>query len=87
VVIEMGKVKERGFSVEMDSKNHVRSLVVSDESRGKVLIEGNLGELRELEMVEEIVLQMKGTKGTLRVDLDNRDIRKLLEKKEREENI
>lgn len=83
----MGKVKERGFSVEMDSKNHVRSLVVSDESRGKVLIEGNLGELRELEMVEEIVLQMKGTKGTLRVDLDNRDIRKLLEKKEREENI
>jgi hypothetical protein len=83
----MGKVNERGFSVEMDSKNHVRSLIVSDESHGKVLIEGNLGELKELEMVEEIVLQMKGTKGTLRVDLEKRDIRKLLEKKEREESI
>jgi len=81
----MGKVKERGFSVEMDSKNHVRSLIVSDESRGKVLIEGNLGELRELEMVEEIVLQMKGTKGTLRIDLEKRDIRNMIEKKERDE--
>ena len=84
-MIEMGKVKERGFSVEMDSKNHVRSLIVSDESRGKVLIEGNLGELRELEMVEEIVLQMKGTKGTLRIDLEKRDIRNMIEKKERDE--
>ena len=29
--------QEEGFSVEMASKEHVRSLIVSDESQGKVL--------------------------------------------------
>ncbi|MBC8224780.1 hypothetical protein H8E65_09335 [Candidatus Bathyarchaeota archaeon] len=78
---KMGKVRERGFSVEMSSKEHVRSLIVSDESRGKVLFEGSLGELQELGMVEEIVLQVKGTKGTLRIDLEESEFVKMLEKK------
>jgi hypothetical protein len=82
---KMSKVKERGFSVEMTSKEHVRSLIVSDESQGKVLFEGTLGELQELRMVEEIVLQVKGTKGTLRIDLEEDEFRKMLEKKEGKE--
>ena len=77
---EMGKVRERGFSVEMASKEHVRSLIVSDESQGKVLFEGSLGELQELGMVEEIVLQVKGTKGTLRIDLEESEFVKMLKK-------
>ena len=83
-MIKMGKVRERGFSVEMTSKEHVRSLIVSDESQGKVLFEGNLGELQELGMVEEIVLQVRGTKGTLRIDLEESEFVKMLEKKEAE---
>jgi len=79
---KMNAVKERGFSVEMASKEHVRSLIVSDESQGKVLFEGNLGELQALEIVEKIVLQGKGTNGTLRIDLEERELRKMLEKKE-----
>lgn len=82
---EMGKVRERGFSVEMASKEHVRSLIVSDESQGKVLFEGSLGELQELGMVEEIVLQVKGTKGTLRIDLKESEFVKMLEKKKEAE--
>ncbi len=78
---KMNAVRERGFSVEMASKEHVRSLILSDESQGKVLFEGNLGELQALEMVEEIVLQVKGTKGTLRIDLGEDEFRKMLEKK------
>ncbi len=68
--------------MEMTSKEHVRSLIVSDESQGKVLFEGNLGELQALEMVEEIELQMKGANGTLRIDLEENEFRKMLEKKE-----
>jgi hypothetical protein len=82
---KMGRVRERGFSVEMASKEYVRSLIVSDESQGKVLFEGNLGELLTLEMVEEIVLQVKGTNGTLRVDLEEDEFKRMLEKKEGEE--
>ena len=78
---KMNAVRERGFSVEMASKEHVRSLILSDESQGKVLFEGNLGELQALEMVEEIVLQVKGTKGTLRIDREEDEFRKMLEMK------
>ena len=68
--------------MEIASKEHLRSFIVSDESQGKVLFEGNLGELQALEMVEEIVLQMKGTNGTLRIDLEEDELRTMLEKKE-----
>ena len=78
---KMSTAMERGFSVEMASKNHVRSLVVSDESQGKVLFEGNLGELKALEMVEKIVLQVTGTNGTLRIDLEEDEFRRMLKKK------
>ncbi len=78
---KMGKVREVGFSVEMASKEHVRSLIVSDESQGKVLFEGSLGELQALEMVEEIVLQVRGTKGTLRIDLEESEFKNMLDKK------
>jgi len=79
-ISKMNVTRERGFSVEMTSKEHVRSLIVSDESQGKVLFEGNLGELQALEMVEEIVLQMKGANGTLRIDLEEDEFREMLEK-------
>jgi hypothetical protein len=78
----MNTARKRGFSVEMASKNHVRSLIVSDESQGKVLVEGNLGELKALEIVEEIVLQVTGANGTLRVDIEEDEFRRMLKKKE-----
>jgi hypothetical protein len=81
----MDAVKERGFSVEMTSKEHVRSLIVSDESQGKVLFVGNLGELQELEMVEEIVLRVKGTNGTLRIDVEEDEFKRMLERKKKGE--
>ena len=79
---KMSTAMERGFSVEMTSKNHVRTLVVSDESQGNVLFEGNLGELKALEMVEEIVLQVTGANGTLRIDIEVDEFRRMLKKKE-----
>ena len=78
---KMDTVKKRGFSVEMASKEQVRSLIVSNESRGKVLFEGNLGELQELEMMEEIVLLVKGTNGTLRLDVEEDEFKRMLERK------
>lgn len=69
---------ERGFSVEMLSKKHVKTISMSDETHDKVLFEGNLGELEELGMVEEIILEIKGANGILRVDLTEEELRKML---------
>lgn len=75
----MNTVKlERGFSVEMLSKKHVKTISMSDETHDKVLFEGNLGELEEIGMVEEIILEIKGANGIMRVDLTEEELRKML---------
>jgi hypothetical protein len=70
-----------GFSVQLKSKDFVKSLSVSHEGRNDVLIEGVLGELDELEVIEGSVLKIKGTSGTLMVDLTEDELRKALAKK------
>jgi hypothetical protein len=71
----------RGFSVEMISKEHVRTISVSDKGREGVLFEGVLGELENLEMLEGSVLSVRGSHGTLMVDLTEEELRGLLTKK------
>ena len=71
----------REFSVEMGSKRHVKTISVSDESHDRVLFEGNLGELEELGMVEDIILEIKGANGTLRVEVCEDELRKMLSSK------
>ena len=51
---------------------------MSDETHDKVLFEGNLGELEELGMVEDIILEIKGANGIMRVDLTEEELRKML---------
>ena len=69
---------EHSFSIEMKSKNHVRHISVSNESRDRVLFEGFLGSLQDLSMVEGKVLEIKGTNGILRVDITEGDLRRML---------
>ena len=68
---------EHTFSVEMKSKKYVKSISISDESRDRVLFEGNLGELIELSLAEE-VLELIGVNGVLRVGLTEDQLRKTL---------
>jgi hypothetical protein len=62
------------FTVEMRSKNHVRSISISDEARDRVLFEGDLGVLEELVMVEGGMLEVRGTNGVLRVELSREEL-------------
>ena len=71
----------RGFSVEMISKEHVRTISVSDKGREGVLFEGFLGELEDLEMMDGLVLSMRGSYGVLMVDLTEEELRMMLSKK------
>jgi hypothetical protein len=50
-----------------------------------VLFEGSLGKLKELYMVEGAVLEVKGTNGVLRIDLNEDDLRKVLSNKKKVE--
>jgi hypothetical protein len=70
-----------GFSVELKRKNHVRSISISNSNREGVLLEGTIGQIEELDILEGAVLQIKGTHGTIMVDLCEDKLRALLEKK------
>ena len=47
----------------------MKSISISDEAHDRVLLEGNLGELVELTLVEGDVLEFVGINGVLRVGL------------------
>jgi hypothetical protein len=57
---------------------------MSNDTHEGVLFEGFLGELEELGMVEEVILEVKGSNGTLRIDLNEDELRKMLDKKKGE---
>ncbi len=80
----MGGEDCHSFSVELKSKKFVKSFSLSDKGREGVLIEGVLGELEEIGMLEDAILLINGSHGTLRVDLTEDELRKMLAKKNQE---
>jgi len=68
-------MNEHGFSVRLKSKEHVINISIPEKGGEAVLIEGILGELEILKIIEDAVLRITGTKGTLMVDLSEEDLR------------
>ena len=79
----MKKDADEGFfSIEMNSKRHVKNISISDESHNRVLFEGYLGNLAKLGMIEDAILEITGTNGVFRIDLTERQLQKILNQKE-----
>ena len=58
------------FSVEIDSKIHVKKITLSDDAHDPVIFEGSIGELKEISIIESSALELIGETGTLRVEVD-----------------
>lgn len=74
--------KEKGghaFSIELRTKEYLKNIELSNADQ-KVLVEGFLGKLRGLSIVEGIMLQVEGENGTLRLELKKEELKKLLPK-------
>ena len=66
---------ERFFSVELKSKADLQNVTLASGSQDNVLIEGTIGELVQAMFVEDIILEIVGTKGTLRINLKPKELR------------
>lgn len=66
---------ERFFSVDLKSKAHLKNVTLTNGSSDSALIEGTLGELVQATIAEHIVLEVVGTKGTLRINLAQNEIK------------
>ena len=69
------------FSIELKSKEYVKRVAIPNEAGDTVLIEGFLGELEEIDLVEGVMLEIKATNGILRMDLKEEELNTLLKKR------
>lgn len=66
--------RSSGFSIEIKSRKHIKTLNLSNGHPDAVLIEGDLGPVTEVSMFEDRVLVVKGRHGTIRVELSGLDL-------------
>jgi hypothetical protein len=62
------------------TKRYLKLVAMPNDAGDNVLIEGFLGELEAVDLVEGVMLEIQGTNGTLRMDLKKEELRKLLTK-------
>jgi len=66
------------FSIELKSKEFLRNLMISNRTGETVLLEGFLGDLEEMSLVEGGLLEVRGSNGVLRMDVEEEDLETLL---------
>ena len=71
----MMKDKNRVFSVELDSKKDLKNITLENRGNNKVTIEGTIGKLVAARFEEEVILEIVGSDGVIRIDLCNDEIR------------
>jgi hypothetical protein len=74
---------EHSFSIELKSKNHVKTIALTNRVQNRILLEGSLGELEELTLIEGRVIELKGANGTLRLDICKDELMQLLKPKKK----
>ena len=67
------------FSIELKSKEFIKNLSIPSEG-GKVVIEGYLGKLKSLKVLEDVMLEIEGDFGSIFLDFDEMEISKLVPK-------
>ena len=70
-------IDEHSFSIEMRSRNYLSNVSLSDRSTEPVLIQGVLGGLKEICLQEDVTLEVRGSNGTLRLDVSREELEKL----------
>ena len=71
--------KGRAFIIELDSGDCLKKVTVPNGNQ-RILIEGTIGKLKRAEFVEDLVLELVGSGGVIRVDLSREDLARRTEK-------
>lgn len=70
----MSKSKNHAFSIELNHKGNVKTLALANTEGNPIIMEGFLGELVGVCLVESVMLEIQGSEGVFRLDLEAEDI-------------
>jgi hypothetical protein len=68
------KIEEHSFSVEMKTEDAVKKMSFLDKENGQVFFEGYLGKLKNINVIEGVMLEIEGANGTLKIDITQKEI-------------
>jgi len=68
------RVEEHSFSIEMKTEDAVKKMSFLDKENGQVFFEGSLGKLTNINMVEDVMLEIEGVNGILKLDITQKEI-------------
>ncbi len=74
---------KHSFSVQMKKTMSISGLAISRKKEG-VFLEGELGPIEDIELIEGRVLTIQGENGTIRIDICEDELRLALKPKKRE---
>jgi hypothetical protein len=66
---------ERTFSIELKLKTQLKNVTLTNGNSENVLIEGTLGELVQATFEDVEIFEVLGTKGVLRINLQEKEIK------------
>ena len=69
----------RYFSIQMNSKKNLDKIIVDNDKQG-ILIEGDLGDLIDLSLLEDKLLEVQFSHGILRLEINQLEILNLTKK-------
>ena len=74
------------FSLELHSREHIKRVSLPEGAGDRLMMEGDLGKLVLLELIEDILLEINGDRGTLRIGISREELEKVLGKKSLKED-
>ncbi len=80
MVSNLKKTDQHMFSIQLKSKDNLKTVALPGDEEGHILIEGFLGKLENVSLIEGIMLQVNGANGNLRMDLSKKELTRLLPK-------
>ena len=75
------RLEKHSFSVELNIKEQVKRFYILDDSGNQVLFEGSLGDLKEISLIEGLMLEVRGSNGILRMDMTEEELKQALVEK------
>ena len=68
------KAEKHTFSIELKSKEYLKLVAMPNGAKDSVLIEGFLGDLEVVDLVEGVMLEIQGGNGTFKMDLNEEEL-------------